>query len=753
MAVSLKPIATEIIFIAIVPDGAPTEATPLQGFSYSLCETSWFVRAASVLPTDIFELTPEGREVLLSRRMSGMAPVNWYGQSPGAVRSYPHPPFLPFTVINLPDSEPPEDYQDWLASCPVRPTLVARSGGDLTPDQLTMEGLKARFLDVCERFAKDIGIDIRSLEAARQAIESWAPMPQQSLGYQVGGHNTIIPNLAALTVAGFADMESGRFAQVGAEVKPYVDQIVRTTNSILDHRAKIGTRDVERIYRRPPDLTLFAPAIFSGVLEVPLPQDMPPAERKQALGVIETLKRQTGYGFGLTSSLQREAFVSQFAIGADGKPSVRMHPIMQLRTRELFLNTDIMAALASSYFSPVVRLPNDVNRTLGSVRNFAEHYRSEQPRSRKRLLAFRQVQARLAAAVPAEFLELIRRSESGIRIVADAHLEWLDIDGLPLAIRKNCSRVPVTPGNLFVDHLASKRLIRLTPEDFREVLVMSALEPHDKLSGYFERAFGAFEQAWRGRIRVNVVKVTNAAEFASALNDFKGPLVIFDGHGGHSRDEPAVLRVGKERIDVWSLREKIRRVPPIVVLSACDTHAADRNHATTANGFMTLGARTVLSSVFPLQEPSASIFAARLVYRISEYLPAAIRMFDRAVTWTEVVSGMLRMQLLTDFLLLMRAKRLIDDAVYEQVHTFGNHAINGGARDPFDVIIGELERRGFTRSTLMADLEMAVATSSVISYLQVGRPETILIDMPDRIEEQFREMSESLRNLEISSPD
>jgi hypothetical protein len=41
---------------------------------------------------------------------------------------------------------------------------------------------------------------------------------------------------------------------------------------------------------------------------------------------------------------------------------------------------------------------------------------------------------------------VIRRSETGLRIVADAHLEWLDIDGLPLAIRKNVCRVPATPG-------------------------------------------------------------------------------------------------------------------------------------------------------------------------------------------------------------------------------------------------------------------------------------------------------------------
>ena len=40
---------------------------------------------------------------------------------------------------------------------------------------------------------------------------------------------------------------------------------------------------------------------------------------------------------------------------------------------------------------------------------------------------------------------------------------------------------------------------------------------------------------------------------------------------------------------------------------------------------------------------------------------------------------------------------------------------------------------------LQSELELSVANSSVISYLQVGRPETILIDSAKRIERQLHE--------------
>jgi hypothetical protein len=54
--------------------------------------------------------------------------------------------------------------------------------------------------------------------------------------------------------------------------------------------------------------------------------------------------------------------------------------------------------------------------------------------------------------------------------------------------------------------------------------------------------------------------------------------------------------------------------------------------------------------------------------------------------------------------------------------------------------MARLEGFGLQRTDLMKDLEVAVANSSVISYLQIGRPETILIDRTDRIERHLAEL-------------
>jgi hypothetical protein len=585
-----------IVSIIVIPDGDPKQATPTQGFAPSLVRMSWAVRIAASLPATVYDLTDEGREGLLARRMCGISPVCWYGQSPRATRSSPHPAFVPFALIFLPESEKVEDYEEWAKSSPLRPTILAKSGGDL--DELSLEKLQAQFLKICDRIPDTISQE--SIDAARAAIKSWKPMPSLKMDYQVGGHNTVTPNLTALAVAGYDDMVSGRFQEIGSGLNPYVDQIVKTSNSIFDERKKVGQRDLQRIFRQPPDLNLFAPAIYPQFFELSLPMDMDRAGRREIQNIRHALERQTGYGFDMRSRAQQSALLGNLVKGRDGKTSVNLNPLIRLRASEWRLNTYLMGALTASEFSVCVRLPNEINRTLGSVRNFAEHYRSNETHPRKRLLAFRQVQARLAEAVPKDFIDLIRRSETGVRIVSDAHLEWLDVDGLPLAVRKNCSRIPVTPGNLFVDHLASKRRVHLTPEDFKSVLLISALKREDPINGIFETAFDTFQPEWRKNLTVSYAKVASEAALVKVLNEFNGPMVIFDGHGSHAKDQPALLHLGSHAVDVWSLKDRIQNMPPIVILSACDTHAADRNHATTANGFMHLGARTVLSSVFPL---------------------------------------------------------------------------------------------------------------------------------------------------------
>ncbi len=734
---------SSIRFLIPVADGEPTKATPLQGFSVSLCYNARLIRAASFLPSSIYDLTDDGLRTFAPRRICGVNPINWIPMSPRAIRSTPLPAYLPFNILLVGAMHAAADFRTWAQSCAIAPLIVADKEGDLALSDLTINALQAYCLRACDRLPQSIDPD--HVRDAREALQGWSLPPSRRLKYKVQGHATVVPNLMALSAFGFADMVEGPFNDIGNGIDPYVEQVVATTNSIYAEREKSDAGGAGDAYRSFPDLNLFAPAMFSHVATMAPPADMVGPEKQQFLTVRNALVRQTGYGYTAKTPHQAEAlFGASLEEIKAGRAKPSPHPLSRLRQLELALATEAIAALSASDLSATIRLPNAINTTSGAVRQFAAHYRSDGDGSKKRLRAFQQVQAALASAFPARFLPLVKSSKDGVRIVADAHVEWLDVDGLPLCLRKNVSRIPVTPGNLFIDQLAPLPLIRLIPESFRRILVISALKREDPIRPMFEIAFNAFGKHWHETLQVNFVEVSNADELVSALNEFDGPLVIFDGHGSHPKDGVGVLHLKDQEIDVWQLRDRVPQPPPIVILSACDTHAADRNHATVANGFLALGCRSVLSSVFPLDARAAAAFAARLVFRISDFIPAAVETFGRALTWTEIVSGMLRMQVLTDFLRLLQHREIIDEATYVAVHQKGNYSINGGSSRPFEDVLDLLEEDGRRRELLKTCLDTAIANSSALAYLNLGRPETILLDTMERMARDDDDILESV---------
>lgn len=728
----LPELGPTIQYVIAVPDWRPEEATPMQGLSFELCRSVFFLRAMVGLPTDVLEYDPEHRAGFFARRMCGVVGFQWHPQSPRAIRSMPAPLAAPFTVVMLGPGQNPADYAEWAQTCLTPPTIVAETGGDLGYEQLTLKGLQERLLFVCDHASDKLPPEF--IAEMRASISRWEPLELRKVDYVVGGHGSISQNLAAMFNFGIDPPVTGPFEKVG-ELDAYVRQIVDTTTTILDARRDAAEMLAEHDFQRRPALNIFAPAMYAGLPNLQVKPDTPPDVRRDIQMVKRILERQTGYSFQLTTQAQVKA-----VMGVDQEPKdpkdfgPSPHPLLRIRQLELGLAVEALAVLCASELSATIRLPNDINRTLGAVRQFANHYRSNVRHRYRTAEAFRNVQTRLAEAIPDDLMALIAKSEGDIRVVSDAHIEWLDIDGLPLCIRRNVSRLPVTPGNLYVGQLTPAPLIRLTPELFKKILVISALDPNDDrdIRAMFDIAFSAFSPHWKEKLEVEFVEVANVEELTAAFNKFGGAMAIFDGHGSHKDGDTAKLHLGKTEIDVWTLLGKMR-VPPIIVLSACDTHAADRNHATTASGFLSLGARAVLSSVLPLDARAAATFAARLVYRIADFIPAAVGIFGRALTWTEVVSGLLRMQLLSEFVRELRRKLLITDDQLRDVQLKGTEAINGLASDPWEIVIAELVKLGIEEATVRRELRQATATSSAISYLNIGRPETILVDTVEGI--------------------
>lgn len=729
----LPGLLSTITYIIPVEDNDAYEASFMQGFARSLMQNTEIIRLINTLPSDVLELTEEGQKVRLARRMSGQAPVNWYAQSSKVLTSVVTPVFAPFLVVFFGPNHKFSKYKSWIDAHPFPLTVVAESGGTISYENFSIETLRDAFLGICHSLEGQVRAS--AIEEEREYLLDWTEPETRDLGYQVGGHNSVYPNLMALKSAGFENMIYGPFKKISEGMAPYVEQICQTTRSILEERDDVGERLGNQYFRRPPALNLFAPSIYPHVREISL-KDGPfdDDDKRRFLEVRRALENQEGYAFDAKTKAQAKIIFGP-NLNADPQP----HFLMMERADELRLGTECVATLAASEISSVLRLPNSVNRTAGQVRQFAQQYHARATNDRKRVEVFRRVQIAITKSVPHDLFEFIEAAEEGIRIISDAHLEWLSIRGLPLCIQKDVTRIPVTPGNLFIEQVSAKPYVHLTVSDFSEVLILSALQEEDPIGKFFDVALEGFAPHYSGKITVRTERIRNKADLVAALNSFEGAMAIFDGHGGHQPGKAATLQLLEESVNIWELQAERPRMPPIVVLSACDTHAADRNHASTANGFLSIGAKTVLGSVFPIDAMDASSFVARLVYRVAEFVPSAHAMFKRSLTWMEIMGGMLRMQLLTDFCRRLEREGHIDRDILKAVHNEGNMAINTGHEWPFEHVISSLVQHGVDEKRAKRVLHSSTANSTSISYLQLGRPETIIVHPDEGFVERAEE--------------
>jgi hypothetical protein len=344
---------------------------------------------------------------------------------------------------------------------------------------------------------------------------------------------------------------------------------------------------------------------------------------------------------------------------------------------------------------------------------------------------FDTIQTDLTKAVGKERIALIEEQSGPIKIISDAPIEWLPIGNLPLGIKYDCSRINSTPGNLLMALLALAETIRLHPDQIKKILVVNAFEDDDPLKDFLTLAIEAFRHRWQGKIEIEFRRTPSTDTFVEALNQFDGNILIFDGHGVDNANEPiGKLALGAHEIDVWALRGKVR-VPPIVILSACDTHGIDASsQATVGNGFLAIGAHTVLATLLPVDGPASASFIARLVYRIAEFVPSALRARTRVLNWNEVIGGMLRMLLATEILDALVGPPDEEGTPRYDMQLAANIDINTReAGDWFENLLKAIAtHRGEPVERIQSHARAVIARAEAIRYVQLGHPESILID-------------------------
>ena len=318
-----------------------------------------------------------------------------------------------------------------------------------------------------------------------------------------------------------------------------------------------------------------------------------------------------------------------------------------MRRQEAAAYTASLCIHASHDITPVLRLEPRINRIRSKLSDIGNCARGDGPH---RSFKLRKLAARmsdeLVTCIHKRYVEILSQPRDrieGLSLVTDLPLEFMALNGMPLGMLFDSSRIPVTPGNLSFGQLLQHRTVELSHREFGEVLIVRSFSKTDPLRKSLEYSIGAFSKNPKELPNVRIVDVDSPQEFIRAVNNYTGAILIFDGHGSHNAmDQTSPIIVGDEPMDVWLYRNELR-LPPIVILSACDTVPLDGSHGSSAVGFLNAGAVTVLGTVLPITAATAGAFVARLLFRIAQFLPQSARYSDRPLEWRGFLAGLLRM--------------------------------------------------------------------------------------------------------------
>ncbi len=529
-------------------------------------------------------------------------------------------------------------------------------------------------------------------------------------------HAVTAPNETVLHLFGYEPLPAASL--VGLDDGPYESAIDRAVELIRKTRAaRRGGRD-SSIFHTEIDLLLVAPAMQKHYYRRFDFRSLPENDRKPIQKLFSLLKNQSSYGFSLSEVDLREIIESPVA-----------SQLMQIRSNEARLVSAMAALRCAQGLIPAIRLPYRTNRIRTALDRLSGCMRGNKSnRKRKAPRLFLDLQRSLRDAVPKKLYEHISRS-SGVKIMSDAPLELLPMGDLPLLLQVETSRIPVTPGSLFLNHALGEPQLVVPSDAFYNVLVLRSYPADDPLKCILEEATKVYLGDSPNQIDVCFVDVGTREQFVEAINKSTAPILIFDGHGTHLADDIGTLGVG-DGLDVWRLKGELNRIPPIVVLSACDTHPLNGSHATVANGFLALGTRTVLATNSPVDGLEAGRFAARLIFRVAEYLPAILAHVP-TLRWSQVLTGLLRMSYITDIVQAALEEGLIDESGYRQISTRANIRISFFRKDWFFSFLEDLSAStGLPVDALKAMLRR-LALTQTLRYVPLGNPESIIIGPPE----------------------
>lgn len=700
------------------PEQNLVEASPLQGFTPDLHQAARVYNRIASLPKSIPELLGNNEFVIASRMATQpytVFPIEINGLKQALDL------FDPFCSCIWSANDDIATTVDTVIKSRPEPILHGSpSGGanSIKSIDITRDVIKQHVLRLLEYRRSEHGDEVEKLIVALTKNVDFRVVDSDLPRF---GHLITTPNETALDAVGVGLQRKERL--MGIDNEPYFDALRPIVFSMMHARSSTYSEDRDIAWSAGYELILTSPSISKQVRLIlkRFGRELDAEKRRQVRFVLRQMIGRTTYPFVGPESE---------AGGIRDDPHVQALTMINLKDLEVY--TAALSIRASSNFVPVIRLPTAVNNVHGELIQLEKTARAEGPTPRRREKLSRiakTISEKLVDGIPDWILDAIRASPR-IKLIADAPLEWMNVDGFPLALKAEVSRIPTTPGNLFFWHSVVVATANLTMADFEDILVIRTLDKKDPLRHILSKSIEIMSTGFEGTTNVHFVDVRNESDFIDAFDRFSGALAIFDGHGSHSSSEDTgMLSLPEGSLNAWELRKRVN-LPPIIVLGACDTHPMSASHATTANGFLAAGAKTVVATSLPIDARSSSVFIARLLLRINQLLPIHFAKSDLPYRWSTLVSGMQKRQYMTDVVYALAATLglEVNGELLLKCSLESGARIDSGQRDWMEALIEVLAKASSKSDTFITELmqTQTYLTDSLI-HVQLGNPDRIFI--------------------------
>lgn len=195
--------------------------------------------------------------------------------------------------------------------------------------------------------------------------------------------------------------------------------------------------------------------------------------------------------------------------------------------------------------------------------------------------------------------ETILKHSNNLKFISDIPVELINNFQEPINLSHRVSRLPLTPGEALIDiSVHADKYYEITDEGF-SVHVINALDScdsiynsanslNDVLKGFFETT----------NCNYHYSEVRNSEEFINTLNNFKPTILIYYGHGTYNEDKGlGQLKFAEDKLDSLDL-SKIKSMPKVVILGACETNSFVSKNFNIASMFLAFGSPVVIGSHF-----------------------------------------------------------------------------------------------------------------------------------------------------------